>query len=87
MATRKSGAATELVGTWLWGNGITAVVQPDFTISGGLLKGAWRKAGTNWIIEWPLVDSITLSADGQNLQVKNQFGSVTAKRDMSCQKK
>jgi len=86
VATRKAGAATELLGTWLWGNGITAVVQPDFTISGGSLKGTWRKAGANWIIEWPLVDSIILSADGQKLQVKNQFGSVTAKRDVSCQR-
>lgn len=87
VATRKSGVATELLGTWLWGNGITAVAQSNFTISGGSLKGTWRKAGTNWIIEWPLVDSIILSADGYNLQVKNQFGSVTAKRDVSCQKK
>ncbi len=83
-ATRKSGAAMNLVGRWLWGNGITVVVQPDSSVIGGPFKGTWRKAGNNWVIEWPLVDTISLSANGHSLSVKNQFGAVTAKRDASC---
>jgi len=83
-ANRKSGVQSDLVGTWLWNNGITMAFQSNFTVSGGALKGTWSKAGNNWIIEWPLIDSIILSADGHKLKVKNQFGSVTAIRDVNC---
>jgi len=83
-ATRKSGVTPGLVGSWLWGNGITMVIRPDATVTGGSLKGIWRKAGNNWVIEWPVVDSIILSANGRNLSAKNQFGAATARRDESC---
>ena len=83
-ATRKSGAKTNLVGSWLWSNGITVDVRSDFSLTGGPLKGTWRTAGSNWILEWPLVDTVTLSKNGLNLSAKNQFGMVTAKRDIYC---
>jgi len=83
-ATRKAGTTPGLTGTWLWGNGVTMIIRSDSTVTGGSLKGTWRKAGNNWVIEWPIVDSIILSADGLNLSVKNQFGSVTARRDAAC---
>jgi len=83
-ATRKSGEKTTLVGSWLWMSGVTINIRTDFSFTGGALKGIWRKAGNHWIIEWPLVDTVTLSKNGLNLKVKNQFGSVTAKRDIHC---
>jgi len=83
-ATRKFGEATGLVGSWLWSNGITVEIRPDSSVIGGPFKGAWYKAGNNWIIEWPLVDAVSLSADGHSLSVKNQFGVLRAKRDTSC---
>jgi len=86
-ATRKTGVATDLNGTWLWSSGITMEVRPDSTIRGGSLSGTWYKTENSWVIEWPLVDSVILSADGLNLSTKNQFGSVTAKRDVNCRKK
>ena len=83
-ATRKSGAKPDLVGSWLWMSGVTVDIRSDFSFSGGPLKGTWRKAGNNWILEWPLVDTVTLSKNGLTLSAKNQFGSVTAKRDVDC---
>jgi len=83
-ATRKSGAAINLIGHWLWGNGITVVVRSDSSVVGGPFKGTWRRAGNNWVIEWPLVDTILLSTNGHSLNVKNQFGTATAKLDVSC---
>ena len=86
-ATRKTGVATDLNGTWLWSSGITMEVRLDSTIRGGSLSGTWYKTENSWVIEWPLVDSVMLSANGLNLSTKNQFGSVTAKRDVNCRKK
>ncbi len=85
IATRKSGAAMNLVGRWLWGNGFTVDMRPDSSVVGGPFKGTWRKAGNNWVIEWPLVDTVSLSANGHSLNAKNQFGAITARRDASCE--
>ncbi|HED15624.1 MAG TPA: hypothetical protein ENI64_02215 [Gammaproteobacteria bacterium] len=83
-AARKSGAATGVVGTWLWSSGVTMTVFPDSTISGGTFRGNWVKAGDKWVFEWPLVDKVFLDADGHHLSLKNQFGSATAKRAPDC---
>lgn len=83
-AARKSGAATGVVGTWLWSSGVTVTIFPDATVSGGPFHGNWMKAGDKWIFEWPLIDKVVVDADGHHLSLKNQFGSATAKRDASC---
>lgn len=83
-AIRKSGAASELIGRWLWGNGVMVHVGASSLVVAGALKGKWSKSGKNWIIEWPIVDNITMSRDGQSLQIKNQFASLTAQRAANC---
>lgn len=83
-ATRKSGKPPGIAGTWLWSSGVTMTIRPDSSVSGGAYRGQWRKAGNNWVFEWPLVDTVSLSKDGRSLSAKNQFGAITAKRDKSC---
>ena len=85
-ASRQTGAASGLVGRWLWSNGISVNVQPNTTVSGGPFSGTWRKSGKQWLIKWPVLDRVSLSADGLSLKVKNQFGAVTAKRDANCRR-
>lgn len=84
-ATRKSGTAPGVEGSWLWSSGVTMTIRPDASISGGVFSGTWNKADSKWIFEWPLVDAISLAADGRSLSLKNQFGAATAKRDASCE--
>ena len=86
-AIRKAGNKTDFIGSWLWGSGITMEARADSVIIGGSLNGLWHKVGDSFVIEWPLVDSIKLSDDGLSLSTKNQFGSITAKRDVSCKVK
>ncbi len=86
-ATRKSGSASDFTGPWLWGNGITAEIRADASIIAGSLRGTWHKAGGKLIIEWPLVDTVTLSANGLGLKIHNQFGASTATRDINCKAK
>ena len=86
-ATRKSGVGSGLVGSWLWSNGTTVIFNDDNTMSTSLIKGTWHRAGTHWIIEWPLVDVVTLSEDGYNLTVKNPYAVFTAKRNVTCNEK
>lgn len=83
-ATRKSGNAPGVEGTWLWSSGVTMAIRSDASISGGAFRGTWNKADSKWIFEWPLVDAISLTADGLSLSWKNQFGAATAKRDATC---
>ena len=84
-ATRKSGDAAGVEGAWLWNSGVTMIVRPDASISGGAFSGSWRKADSKWVFEWPMVDDISLAADGLSLSTRNQFGVATAKRDANCE--
>jgi len=84
LATRKSGTSSSLVGTWLWSNNITVHINSNKTVAAGHLHGTWHQSGKNWIIEWPIIDNIVMAKDGRSLTVKNQFGAVTAKRDVNC---
>ncbi len=83
-ATRKSGKASSAVGNWLWSNGVTVSIHSNSSVTAGALKGKWMKSGNKWIIEWPLVDTISLSKDGRSLNAKNQFGAATASRKANC---
>jgi len=83
-AKRKTGNGSNLFGRWLWSNGTMVDIHPDNSVSVAHFRGKVRKSGKSWIIEWPVDDAITLSKDGLNLSAKNQFGSVTAKRDNNC---
>ncbi len=83
-ATRKSGKVSSAVGNWLWSNGVTVTIHSNASVTAGALKGIWTKSGNKWIIEWPLVDTVSLSKDGRSLSAKNQFGAVTASRKANC---
>lgn len=83
-ATRVSGEPSSILGEWLW-NGVAPVTaRADSTISGGGYSGTWSQSGENWLVVWPLVDSIRLSNDGNSLSLTNQFGAATATRDVNC---
>ena len=86
-AARKSAQTLDVVGRWLWSSGVTMDIRSDSSISGGAFRGTWSKAGNNWVFEWPLVDVVSLAADGHSLITKNQFGPATAKHDASCKGK
>ncbi|HHJ15680.1 MAG TPA: hypothetical protein ENJ80_03185 [Gammaproteobacteria bacterium] len=83
-ATRKSGNVPGVTGSWLWNTGITVTIRSDASINGGAFSGTWSSANNKWIFEWPLVDTISLAADGDSLSWRNQFGAATAKRDAGC---
>ncbi len=83
-ATRKSGQTTTLIGDWLWGNGVTVSVKSNGQVTGGAYHGTWRKADKQWIIEWPITDKIVIANNGKSLNLSNQFGALTAKRDTHC---
>jgi len=72
-ATRRNGSASDFTGPWLWGNGVTAEIRADASIVAGSLQGTWHMAGGKLIIEWPLVDTVTLSENGLALKIHNQF--------------
>jgi WD40 repeat protein len=77
-----------LVGTWNWFNGGTATVLADGTLlRNGKQAGTWKVIDASkrlYQLTWPAynaIDDLTLSADGKNLEGKNQNGlRVTATR-------
>jgi len=71
-------------GEWTWFTGIKAVVSHQGTVKGGGFSGLWKKQQNGFAIEWPIVDQIDLSKQGNQLRAKNQFGAVSATRDLSC---
>jgi len=86
-AKRKTGKGSNLFGRWLWGNGVVVDIHQDNLVSAGVFHGKLRKDGKRWKIEWPVDDAIALSANRNGMDVKNQFGALTAIRDKSCKKR
>jgi len=86
-AKRKTGTSASLFGRWQWSNGMAVNIHPDNTVSAGFFHGKLKKTGKHWNIEWPVDDAIILSADGNNLNIQNQFGALTAVRDTGCKKR
>jgi len=82
--TRVSGSAKELVGRWNWFTGIKVVISKNKKVKGGGFLGTWEKQEKGFVIEWPVIDQIKVSKNGKKLNVRNQFGRVTAVRDEAC---
>ncbi len=87
-ATRTAGAAG-LVGAWNLSNNVPVLVFPNGTLTVGNLKGTWRAvdaARGTYSMAWPgPVDSVTLSADGQTIQGKDQYGiDISGTRTEPC---
>lgn len=83
-ADRIEGKSTELVGKWKWNSGLPVIIKPDGEVSLLIFKGKWSKVKNTWLIKWPVDDNIFMSKNGQKLSITNQFGSVTATRDINC---
>lgn len=83
-ATRVSGGLSGIEGEWSWNNIILVTARSDSSISGNGFSGTWSKSGDNWLVAWPVIDSVLLAADGNSLSLRNQFGTATATRDKSC---
>lgn len=84
---RAGKASKELLGTWIREDGVELKVNGDGTISAAQFKGTWEKTGDgSYQMQWPVVDELTF-VDANEIQVKNQFGDLSASRDKSCSMK
>jgi hypothetical protein len=87
-ATRSAGAAG-LVGAWNLSNNVPMIVYPGGTLTVGNLKGTWKAVDATrgtYSLTWPgPVDSVTLSADGQQIHGQNQYGiDISGTRTGGC---
>ncbi len=78
------GQGDGLSGQWRRQDGVVLNFAGDGAASGGPLRGRWSGSGDSFRIEWPLIDEVTVSKDGERLDAVNQFGRVTAKRQPDC---
>jgi len=83
-ADRLQGDPSSFVGSWRWDNGGIVTIAGDGIMSAGLLKGSWSGSGKNYNTAWPIVDAISVGADGKKLSGQNQFGSFTATKIPGC---
>lgn len=83
-AQRLNGAAGSFAGVWQWSNGGVVTVAPDGAMSVGPLQGSWIKEGARYKVVWPILDKITVAANGKSLYGQNQFGTFTASKSASC---
>ncbi len=85
-AKRISAKSNSIQGKWL-SNNIELILAENKTATAGHLKGTWKKHGNGYVVEWPIIDAITVSKSKNTLIGKNQFGSFTAKRNKKCNTK
>lgn len=84
-AIRIGPAGKELAGTWKRIDGAILEIAENHKVTTGDFFANWEKTGERrYKITWPLDDQITLSQDGTSLKIKNQFASITANRDPTC---
>ena len=78
--TRVTGAADSFEGSWRLDNGAVATAAADGSYAVAHLRGTWQSApgARRYNVSWPLVDTITVSPDGQRLEGANQIGAFTA---------
>ena len=76
-----------LLGSWIREDGVELNIKNDGTVTAAQFRGNWKKIDdTSYQIQWHIVDEITFTSSDE-IQVKNQFGSVTASRDKTCSSK
>jgi len=83
-ADRLQGDPSSFVGSWRWDNGGIVTIADDGTMSAGPLKGTWSGSDNKYNTAWPIVDAISVGADGKTLSGQNQFGSFTATKMPGC---
>lgn len=80
----RQGSGQGLPGRWLRNDGQVLDIAADGSVSAGPLRGSWRSEAENgFTVSWPVIDMLIVSADGKSLQVSNQFGKVTARKQGS----
>ncbi|MGA9060949.1 MAG: toll/interleukin-1 receptor domain-containing protein [Terracidiphilus sp.] len=87
-ATRTAGTAG-LVGSWILSNNVPMFVYPTGTFTSATFTGAWRTIDASsgvYSLTWPpLIDSVTLSPDAQQITGANQYGvAVSGTRTEPC---
>ena len=80
----KLDAGTGLAGRWRRQDGVVLTFTDDGAATAGSLRGTWSGSARTYRIEWPLIDAIVVSEDGEQLDARNQFGTATGKRQPSC---
>ena len=83
-SARRLDEGSGLAGRWQRHDGVVLELAADRTATAGTLSGGWSGSGNSFRIEWPLIDEVTLSEDGERLDVSNQFGEATATRRSGC---
>ena len=75
-----------LAGTWRWYNGVTVTIQPNGSFVAANVSGHWRGAGLSYALTWPKpVDTVTLSADQNRVDGRDQFGiRISGTRTANC---
>ncbi len=81
-AERVGSGGDGVVGIWRRHDGLVMNIKADGAIDAGPFKGSWKQLnGQSYQFAYPIVDQVEVSADGKSLEARNQFGSVTARRD------
>jgi hypothetical protein len=75
-------SCSRMPGSWSWFNGITVVIRPDGTASGGPHTASWSCANGSVVMRWShgYTDRLNLSQDGTHLQGTNGFVPVSGSR-------
>lgn len=75
-------SCSRMPGSWSWFNGITVVIRPDGTASGGPHTASWSCANGAVVMRWShgYTDRLSLSQDGTHLQGTNGFVTVSGSR-------
>ncbi len=82
---RISGEAGSVAGVWQRSDGAVLTLAADGTISAGPFHGTWTaQNATTAVLDWPLLDEITVAQSGQTLAMRNQFAQSSAQR-IACQ--
>lgn len=83
--TREQSTGDGPVGIWKRPDGIRLELKADGTVDAGVFQGFWKQKGKDkLILEWPVVDAVTIAADGNSLATKTQFEANTAVRSKQC---
>ena len=87
-ATRTAGTFG-LVGTWNLSNNVPMIVFPNGSFSSATFTGTWRAVDASrgvYSLTWPpLIDSVTLSANAQQITGVNQYGvKISGTRTEPC---
>ena len=78
---RISGDSASPAGQWRRSDGAVLNLAAGGAITAGPYYGSWSAKGADRVVlEWPLVDEVTMEQGGQRLRMRSQFASSSAQR-------